>query len=48
MADQLITMEPELSLCLCWVLFTFNKYSKLLASLVICIYATLDCAEWIV
>jgi hypothetical protein len=39
MADQVITMEPELSLGL-FVLFTFNKYSKFLAFLVICIHET--------
>ena len=26
MADEVITKECELGLCLCWVLFTFNKY----------------------
>ena len=40
MAAQVITMEPKLNLCLCGMLFTFNKYSEFLASLVICIHAT--------
>ena len=40
MADQIITTEPELHLSFCRVLFTFNKYSLFLASLVICIYDT--------
>jgi hypothetical protein len=40
MADQVITMEPELNLSFCRVLFTFNKYSLYLASLVICIHET--------
>jgi hypothetical protein len=30
----------ELGLCFCCVLFTFNKYSELLASVVICIDGT--------
>jgi hypothetical protein len=32
MADQVITMEPKLSLSFCLVLFIFNKYSEFLAS----------------
>jgi hypothetical protein len=39
-ADKVITMEPELSLCLCVELLIFNKYSEFLASLVICIEDT--------
>jgi len=39
MADQVTMMEPELRLCVFVVLFTFNKYSEFLASLVICIHA---------
>jgi hypothetical protein len=31
----------------CWVLFTFNKYSEFLASLVICIHETVWGEEWI-
>jgi len=38
MADQ-VTKEPELSLCVFLVLFTFNKCSEFLTSLVICIRA---------
>jgi len=50
MAAQVITMEPKLNLCLCGMLFTFNKYSEFLASLVICIYETVglwrvDCEQ---
>jgi hypothetical protein len=40
MADQVIRLEPELNLSFCRVLFTFNKYSLFLASLLICIYET--------
>jgi len=36
MADQVITMESELNLSFCRMLFTFNKYSFFLASLIIC------------
>jgi hypothetical protein len=43
-ADEVITMEPELNLSFCRV-FTFNKYSSFLTSLVICIHET-DCGEW--
>jgi len=39
-ADQVITMEPELNLSFCRVLFTFNKYSLFLTSLVICVHET--------
>jgi len=39
-ADQVITMEPELNLSFCTVLFTFNKYSLFLTSLVICVHET--------
>jgi hypothetical protein len=40
MADQVITVKPELNFCIFVVLFTFNKYSEFLASLVICIRET--------
>jgi hypothetical protein len=40
MADQVITMEPELNLSFCGVLFTFNKYLFFLASLVMCVHET--------
>jgi len=41
MADQVITMELEMSLCVfVELLFTFNKHSEFLASLVICIHET--------
>jgi len=39
MADEITVMEPELSVCVFLVLFTFNKYSQFLASLVISIHA---------
>ena len=51
MADQVITVELELSLCIFfWVFFTFNKYSEFLAPLVMCIYGTvglwrMDCEQ---
>ena len=51
MADQVITMELEMSLCVfVELLFTFNKYSEFLASLVICIHGTVglwrvDCEQ---
>jgi hypothetical protein len=40
MADQVITMEPELNLSSCGVLFPFNKYLFFVASLVICVHET--------
>jgi len=45
--DQVITMGPKINLSSCRMLFTFNKYSLFLASLIICIHET-DCGEWIV
>ena len=49
MADQVVTMELEF-MYFCSVLFTFNKYSEFLASLVICIHETvvlwrMDCEQ---
>ena len=40
MADQVTTMEPDLNLCFCRILFTCNKYSEYLAFLEICIHET--------
>ena len=42
MADQGITVEPEVNYVFFRVLFTFNKYSKFLASLVICIHEIVE------
>jgi len=38
MADQVITVEPDVILCIFVVLFTFNKYSEFMVSLAICIH----------
>ena len=41
MADQVITLERELSLSFCSV-FTFSKYSVFLSSVVICTNETIE------
>jgi hypothetical protein len=40
MEEQVMTTTWVKFMCFCWVLFTFNKYAEFLASLVICIHAT--------